>query len=107
MATSDGPVAMPAGAGTVVEMSASILQASRQVWPPFVLVTGLLLIGAVVEADGLFEAVGSRLGRFAGGACVLLAVLLGLDAVVSAVLNLALLTHPWVAFVGRPGSGGQ
>jgi hypothetical protein len=32
-----------------------------QAWPPFVLVVGLLLIGAVVEADGLFVALGTRI----------------------------------------------
>jgi arsenical pump membrane protein len=53
-----------------------------------VLVTGLLLIGAVVEADGLFEALGTRIERIGGGPVVLLATLLGLDAVVTAILNL-------------------
>src|SRR5437588_386453 len=38
-----------------------ILTSARQAWPPFVLVTGLLLIGAVAAADGLFEALGARL----------------------------------------------
>ena len=52
------------------------------------LVTGLLLIGAVVEADGLFEAIGTRIERVGGGPVALLATLLGLDAVVTAVLNL-------------------
>ena len=33
-----------------------ILAAAGQVWPPFVLVAGLLLIGAVAAADGVFEA---------------------------------------------------
>jgi hypothetical protein len=45
----------------------AILQASGQAWPPFVLVTGLLLIGAVVEADGLFAALGTRIERIGGG----------------------------------------
>jgi arsenical pump membrane protein len=66
----------------------AILQASGQAWPPFVLVTGLLLIGAVVEADGLFAALGTRIERIGGGPVVLLATLLVLDAVVTAVLNL-------------------
>ncbi len=65
-----------------------MLHAAGQAWPPFVLVTGLLLIGAVVEADGLFEALGTRIERIGGGPVVLLATLLGLDAVVTAVLNL-------------------
>jgi arsenical pump membrane protein len=66
----------------------AIVHAAGQSWPPFVLVTGLLLIGAVVEADGLFEAIGSRIERIGGGPIVLLATLLALDAVVTALLNL-------------------
>jgi len=69
-------------------MREAILRAAEQSWPPFVLVTGLLLIGAVVEADGLFEAIGTRIERVWGGPLVLLSALLGLDAVVTAVLNL-------------------
>jgi arsenical pump membrane protein len=53
-----------------------------------VLVAGLLLIGAVVEADGLFAAVGARLERMPGGPVALLAGVLGLEAIVTAVLNL-------------------
>jgi arsenical pump membrane protein len=59
-----------------------------QAWPPFVLVAGLLLVGSVVEADGLFAALGARVEGIGGGAVVLLATLLGLEAVVAAVLNL-------------------
>ena len=40
-----------------------ILTSAKQAWPPFVLVTGLLLIGAVAAAEGLFEALGARLAR--------------------------------------------
>ncbi|HWB23617.1 MAG TPA: SLC13 family permease [Gaiellaceae bacterium] len=69
-------------------MRDAILQAAGQAWPPFVLVTGLLLIGAVVEADGLFEALGTRIERIGGGPVVLLSTLLALDAVVTAILNL-------------------
>jgi arsenical pump membrane protein len=69
-------------------LSEAIRQAAEQAWPPFVLVTGLLLIGAVVEADGLFAAVGLRIERIGGGPVTLLASLLGLEAVVTAVLNL-------------------
>jgi arsenical pump membrane protein len=69
-------------------LSEAIRQAAEQAWPPFVLVTGLLLIGAVVEADGLFAAVGLRIERIGGGPGTLLASLLGLEAVVTAVLNL-------------------
>src|SRR5205085_7972330 len=65
-----------------------ILTSARQAWPPFVLVTGLLLIGAVAAADGLFEALGARLARARLSARGLLLALLGLVAVVTAVLNL-------------------
>ena len=73
--------------GTVDRVGA-IGQAISQSWPPFVLVAGLLMIGAVDEADGLFAALGVRAERLGGGPVVLLAALLGLEAVVTAVLNL-------------------
>jgi arsenical pump membrane protein len=66
----------------------AFISALGQAWPPFVLVVGLLLIGAVVEADGLFVAVGTRIERIGGGPIALLVTLLGLVAVVTAVLNL-------------------
>src|SRR6266566_4239941 len=66
----------------------TILTSAGQVWPPFVLVTGLLLIGAVAAADGLFEALGARLARARLGGRGLLLALLGLVATVTAVLNL-------------------
>src|SRR5438067_2421139 len=66
----------------------AIVSAASQAWPPFVLVAGLLLIGAVAAADGLFEATGARLARTRLGARGLLLALLGLVAVVTAVLNL-------------------
>jgi arsenical pump membrane protein len=58
------------------------------VWPPFVLVAGLLLIGAAAAADGLFEALGARLASDRLPPRVLLVALLGLVACVTAVLNL-------------------
>jgi len=58
------------------------------VWPPFVLVAGLLLIGSVAAEDGLFEAIGARLAGTRLGARGLLLALLALAAVVTAVLNL-------------------
>jgi arsenical pump membrane protein len=62
--------------------------AARQTWPPFVLVTGLLLIGERAAGDGLFEAIGARLASPRLGPRALLVALLGLVAVVAAVLNL-------------------
>src|SRR5665213_3302783 len=39
--------------------------ATAQVWSPFVLVTGLILIGLVADEDGLFAALGYRLAVLA------------------------------------------
>jgi arsenical pump membrane protein len=62
--------------------------AAEQAWPPFVLVTGLLLIGLIAHRDGLFEQTGRFLQGLAGPPVVLLAACLLLVAVVTAVLNL-------------------
>ena len=62
--------------------------AAAQNWSPFVLVTGLLLIGLVADDDGLFAAAGHRLARTSrsGGALFLgAAVMIG---GVTAILNL-------------------
>src|SRR6266516_3690375 len=66
----------------------TILASLNQVWPPFVLVSGLLLIGTVAAADGLFESIGARLAHTPLGADGLLLALLALVAIVTAVLNL-------------------
>jgi len=66
----------------------TILQAAGQAWPPFLLVTGLLLVGAVAAEDGLFEALGARLADARLGAQGLLLALLALVAAVTAVLDL-------------------
>src|SRR5712692_3721759 len=65
-----------------------VIDAARQAWPPFVLVAGLLLIGAVASDEGLFEAVGAGLARAPLPPRGLLVALLGLVAAVTAVLNL-------------------
>jgi arsenical pump membrane protein len=62
--------------------------AAAQTWPPFVLVAGLLMIGVVANAEGLFEAIGTRAARTRVSPAVLLVLLLGVVAVVTAVLNL-------------------
>ena len=41
--------------------------AAAQDWPPFVLVSGLLLVGLVAHEDGLFAAGGHALARLAPG----------------------------------------
>jgi len=65
-----------------------ILAAAGQAWPAFALVAGLLLTGAVIDADGQFEAVGAYLARAPLPPGGLLLVLLALVAGVTAVLNL-------------------
>ena len=69
-------------------MPAALSSAIGQTGPPFALVAGLLLIGSVAAADGLFEAVGARLARVPGDGVVLLCCLLVLVAAVTVVLNL-------------------
>ncbi|MGH2935911.1 MAG: SLC13 family permease [Gaiellaceae bacterium] len=59
-----------------------------QAWPAFALVVGLLLVGAAAAHDGLFRAAGALAARAPGGAVVLLVLLLALEALVTAVLNL-------------------
>lgn len=66
----------------------AILSSATQAWPPFVLVAGLLLIGAVAASDGLFEALGARMARARIGPRALLLALLALVAIVTAILNL-------------------
>jgi arsenical pump membrane protein len=69
--------------------TAGALQGSLgQVWQPFTLIAGLLLIGRTAASDGLFEAVGARLARILSNGVALFASLMLLVAVVTAVLNL-------------------
>ncbi len=62
--------------------------ALAQAWPPFVLVTGLLLVGVVAASDGLFEATGSRLAQLPGSGLTLFVAMMALVAAVTVVLNL-------------------
>lgn len=62
--------------------------AAGQVWSPFVLVTGLLLVGLVADQDGLFAAAGYRLASAASGPVMLFAGAAVLVVVVTALLNL-------------------
>jgi len=66
----------------------SLRDAAHQAWPPFVLVTGLLLVGLAADADRLFARAGRLLERFPGTAAALLLASMALVAVVTAVLNL-------------------
>ncbi|HEX6788362.1 MAG TPA: SLC13 family permease [Gaiellaceae bacterium] len=62
--------------------------AFSQAWPAFALVAGLLLIGAVAAREGVFAEAGALVARAPGGPFVLLAGLLVVEALVTAVLNL-------------------
>jgi len=62
--------------------------AAGQVWPAFVLVAGLLLVGVVAEEDGLFAAAGAALARAPGGTRAAYLLSLALVALVTAILNL-------------------
>ena len=62
--------------------------AAAQVWPPFVLVAGLLLVGMVADADGLFAAAGRLLADLAPGDGSLFVGCCLTVAAVTAVLNL-------------------
>jgi arsenical pump membrane protein len=69
-------------------MSHALVNSFDQVWPPFALIAGLLMMGRVAATDGLFESVGARLARIPGGGVVMFAALMALVAIVTAVLNL-------------------
>ncbi|HEX9315513.1 MAG TPA: SLC13 family permease, partial [Actinomycetota bacterium] len=82
--------------------------AADRTWPPFVLVAGLLLIGAVAYEDGTFRAAGALLDRLPGGEPLLYVVAMGLGAAVTVVLNLdtsvAFLTPVLVGAARRRGA---
>jgi arsenical pump membrane protein len=68
--------------------AADVHAAFAQAWPAFALVAGLLLIGAAAAREGLFAAAGAAVARGPGGPFALLAGLLVVEALVTAVLNL-------------------
>ncbi len=84
--------------------------ASAQDWSPFVLVTGLLLVGLVADDDGLFKAAGDRLARTSSSGLVLYFGATLLVGAVTAVLNLdtsvAFLT-PVLVYAARSRGGGE
>ena len=99
------------GLATAVALSPSNARAAAsQDWSPFVLVTGLILVGLVAEGDGLFAAAGQRLARVSanGGALFLGATVM--VGTVTAVLNLdtsvAFLT-PVFVYTARSRGGGE
>ena len=65
-----------------------VVESLERAWPPFALVIGLLLVGRAADRDGLFEAIAWRIARTSLPPRCLLACLLALVAVVTAVLNL-------------------
>jgi arsenical pump membrane protein len=84
--------------------------AASQDWSPFVLVTGLLLIGLVADADGLFAAAGHQLARTARNGRLLFMGATVMVSVVTAVLNLdtsvAFLT-PVLVYTARSRGAGE
>ena len=91
--TRAGPVAL-AGVGVIGGAAALALDtdaarsAAAQVWPAFVLVAGLLLVGLVADRDGLFAAAGRRLAGAASNGAVFFVGCATTIAVVTALLNL-------------------
>ena len=84
--------------------------AGSQVWPPFVLVTGLLLVGLVADQDGVFARAGRALADVTPGERSLFLGACLAVAVVTAVLNLdtavVFLTPVLVHAARRRGAGG-
>lgn len=62
--------------------------AIAQAWPPFVLVAGLLAVGAVAHAEGLFDRAGAVVANLPGPPVVVLFWCMALVAVVTATMNL-------------------
>lgn len=83
--------------------------AAGQDWPPFVLVSGLLLIGLVSEQDGLFLGAGQLLAHQARNGLLLYAGAVLVIATVTALLNLdtsvAFLTPVFVYAARSRGEG--
>lgn len=82
--------------------------AGAQVWPAFVLVVGLILVGLVADDDGLFALAGYRLARLAKRGPCLFASATVLVAVVTAVLNLdtaVVFLTPVLVYAGRSRGG--
>jgi len=84
--------------------------AADQDWPPFVLVSGLLLVGLVADESGLFAAAGHALARLSRSGAVLFTGSVVLVAGVTSVLNLdtsvAFLT-PVLVYAARRRGGSE
>lgn len=81
-------VAVPAMVAALALDDHAVGGAASQDWPPFVLVAGLLALGLVARADGLFDAAGTVMGDAARGGRSLFAAAAVMIALVTAVLNL-------------------
>jgi arsenical pump membrane protein len=85
---------MLAAVGCIAALVAAVLspaharEAAAQDWPPFVLVTGLLLVGLVADEDRLFSAAGHALARLAPNGVVLYGGAMVLVVTVTTILNL-------------------
>jgi arsenical pump membrane protein len=66
----------------------SLVQSLSHSWQPFVLITGLLLIGHVAAREGLFESVGRLVARTPGNDVALFVVTMLAVAIITAFLNL-------------------
>ncbi len=84
--------------------------AAIQDWPPFVLVSGLLLVGLVADEGGLFSSAGRALARLFPGSAAMFAGAVVLVATVTSLLNLdtsvAFLT-PVLVYAARSRGGGE
>src|SRR5579863_18025 len=80
--------ALPSMAAALALDPHAVASAATQDWPPFVLVAGLLTLGLVARADGLFDAAGTAMADRTRGGRSLFVGAAALIAVVTAVLNL-------------------
>lgn len=94
----------------VILNSSDARSAANQDWSPFVLVSGLLLIGLVANSDGLFASAGGQLARLSSNGFVLFLGASIMIATTTALLNLdtsvAFLT-PILIYTARSRGGGE
>ena len=87
----------------------SARSAAAQVWPPFVLVAGLLLVGLVARDDGLFAAGGHALARISPNGVVLYlgaaVLVLGVTTLLNLDTSVTFLTPVLVAAARSRGEG--
>jgi len=100
-------------AGGVVALALSPSHARSaidQVWSPFVLVTGLLLVGLVADADGLFARLGELLARVTRSGLGFFVAVTIITGVVTALLNLdtaVCFLTPVLVYAARHRGGGE